>query len=477
MAGSERFDPGAFHTFRVTERTWSPADRLVTLGYALDDAHFFTETISFDLEPGDLVPGDQVPEDLVPGRSLPSASAPTSGFERALAHLHVAAGTSYYKTAAPPRVVVESDALSDAELAFHHHLYDEGLREFAVTNGLPVPRPVVLVSTGLPDRSVDQPTSGERGALPVGSKGLLVPIGGGKDSMVLIEAVRHFHPLLIAVNPRAVVERLAAEAGLPLLVVRRTLDPSLARLARQGARNGHVPITAIVSLITVVAALLYGYDTVALAVERSASEETRLVDGVPVNHQYSKSRDFEVLLDQLVRTTVASDVTIGSALRPWSELAISRAFARLTRYHHTFRSCNSVFRADAPPDAPWCRACPKCRFVALMLAPFVEREYLATIFGGDLFADPDHVEGFAALMSDADKPFECVGERRESAAALHLLAQRPEWSDSPVIQALGPVAASLVSTADLEQLLAPAPELAFGRSEVADAVDALLGKP
>ena len=159
--------------------------------------------------------------------------------------------------------------------------------------------------------------------------GLLVPIGGGKDSMVLIEAVRHLGPRLFAVNPHPLVLELADEAGLELIAVRRRLDPELAALHEAGAMNGHVPITAIVSLIAVVGAFVYGYDTVAMAVERSASEETMWVDGVPVNHQYSKSREFELLLADVVTSTVAPELTYGSALRPYSELAIARAFARL----------------------------------------------------------------------------------------------------------------------------------------------------
>ena len=58
----------------------------------------------------------------------------------------MAAGTSYYKTAAPPEVVIEGESLSPSELDLYHHLYDDGLREFAVSNGLPVPRTVGLLA-------------------------------------------------------------------------------------------------------------------------------------------------------------------------------------------------------------------------------------------------------------------------------------------------------------------------------------------
>ncbi len=457
MSTPARFAPESFRAFRATGRGYDPGSRTVTLRYALDDRVEFVETLTFE-------PGAEGSSDLAPHHA-PDPSGP--GFDRALLHLHIAAGTSYYKTAAPPEVVVEGVSMTAAELAFHHHLYDDGLREFAVANGLPVPRPVSVAADG----SGNVPGPPPAGAL---RPGLVVPIGGGKDSMVLIESVRHLGPRLFAVNPHPLVVELAAEAGLELLVVRRRLDPGLAGLHRTGALNGHVPITAIISLAAAVGGFVHGYDTVAMAVERSASEETVSVGGVPVNHQYSKSRELELLLADLLTTTVSPDLVYGSALRPYSELAISRVFARLTRYHQTFCSCNTAFRQDAAPGDRWCGDCPKCRFVGLMLAPFVGRSELTAVIGRDLFADPDQVPGFAALMSDVDKPFECVGERRESAAALHLLAGRDEWSDAPVVAALAPVAGTLVTEADIADLLASRPALAFPDPVVAAAVDALL---
>jgi len=448
MSAPDRFDPDSFRAFRIVGRAYEPDARAITLRYALDDRVTFTETVTFETPP------EQVVDPVGPG------------FERALLHLHVAAGTSYYKTAAPAEVVVEGESLSEAELDFHRHLYDDGLREFAVTNGLPVPRPVTVV----PGRGVAGHPQPSEGALP---PGLVVPIGGGKDSMVLIESTRHLAPRLIAVNPHPLVHDLAAEAGLDLLVVRRRLDPGLADLHEAGAMNGHVPITAIVSLIVVAAAFVYGYDTVAMAVERSASEETVTVDGVPVNHQYSKGRAFELLLDELVRTSIAPELTIASALRPYSELAIARCFARLDRYHGTFCSCNAAFRQLAGRDDRWCGNCPKCRFVGLMLAPFLEPADLTAILGVDMFADPAQVAGFAALMSD-EKPFECVGERRESAVALRMLADQPAWRDSIVVATLAPVAAGLVDAGDVVELLTAEAGLSFPDPVVAAAVAAML---
>ncbi|MBV8462322.1 MAG: hypothetical protein JO368_03455, partial [Acidimicrobiales bacterium] len=88
--------------------------------------------------------------------------------------------------------------------------------------------------------------------------------------------------------------------------------------------------------------------------------------------------------------------------------------------------------------------------------------------------DPAQLDGFAALMSPTDKPFECVGERRESAAAFRMLAGQDEWRDAAVVAALGPRARALVSDDDVDRLLAPDPALAFPDPAVARSVDRLM---
>jgi hypothetical protein len=449
MSDPNRFDPGSVDRFRIVDKNYDHSSRTASLRYGLDDRYSFEETVTFETEP---------PPDL---------AVDDAGLDRALHHLHIAAGTSYYKTAAPPVIEVEGAALTASESEFHGHLYDDGLREFALANGLPVPRPVKIQASSSPPADADRLRTRRRG-------GLLVPIGGGKDSMVLIEAVRHLNPRLFAVNPHPLVIELAAASGLELVVVRRRLAPELARLNASGALNGHVPITAIVSLIAVAGSYLYGYDSIAMAIERSASEETRWVDGAAVNHQYSKSLDFEILLQRLLAASIDPGIIYGSALRQYSELSIGRAFSRLTGYHSTFCSCNNAFRQQAGAGDRWCGHCPKCRFVGLMLAPNLSPEALGAIIGRDMFDDPDQIEGFAALMSEEGKPFECVGERGESAASLRMLSDLPAWKDKVVVAALGGRARARVSDRDVARLLTPDPSPAFPDPQVASAVDRLL---
>lgn len=413
----EAFRPETIDRFRITDLDFDVRVGTAVLRYALDD-WCFEERVAFG-----------PPRAAIAGNDGP--------LHQALRLLHLVAGVSYYKAAAPDVITVDSGALSPREAALCRLVYDDGLREFALGNHQPVPRRFALgpLADGAPP-SVGAAALAHR---------LAVPLGGGKDSLVLAESVRHLDPLLVTVNPNAMVRGVVAQLGLDAVEIRRSIDPLLLELNARGAYNGHVPATAVVSAIAVVGAVVHGYDRIAMAVERSASEETRMVDGVPVNHQFSKSLQFEEALRAAIADGVAGDLEYFSALRPFSELLIARAFARMPELHPLFCSCNRAFRTDGSAvTGTWCADCDKCRFVALVLAPFLDPEQVVAIFGANLLDDRRQVPGFAQLIS-ADKPFECVGERREAAAALGLLAQRPRWAHSAVVDALAAAARDLAA--------------------------------
>lgn len=347
------------------------------------------------------------------------------------------AGVSYFKTALPGRVSCETGAPPPATVALLEALYSEGLGELAYTNGLAaLPRPS-FPNGGAPVAPRVERSLAERSQQPV--ERVLVPVGGGKDSAVALEIVRRSgrELALFSVGDAPPIARTVAAAELPRLLVRRRLDPGLTALNRVGAINGHVPITAIVSCVALLTAALNGFDAVAMANERSASAGNVSWDGVEVNHQFSKS----LRAERLMSTALAEAderLRLFSILRPASELAIARAFARLERYHGAFTSCNAIFRLD--PElraASWCCDCPKCRFVFLVLAPFCEPAHLREIFGADLLADERQFEGFALLTATGGhKPFECVGEEQESLAAIRLLAAQERWAGHSVVRRL-----------------------------------------
>ncbi len=399
------FDPGAVRAFQFTYRSLAP-DGLVRLGYALDDLEF-EETM-------------QLPAPRF--RSSPA-------LEGLLDLLHWVAGISYFKAAIPPHLVCETGAPPPAAERLLSALYSEGLGEFAVVNALDrLPHPQF-------PRGVDG--SPERPQAPLRS--LLVPVGGGKDSAVAIEIARAsgLETTLFSVGDALPISATADVAALPRHRVTRTIDPRLLDLNARGALNGHVPITAIVSCAALLTAATQGIDAVLMANERSASAGNLLYHGVEVNHQFSKSRRAERLLADAV-SEIEGAPQIFSILRPASELRIASAFAKLEQYHPAFTSCNRVFGLDPEQRlGTWCCDCDKCRFVFLILAPFMPPARLIEIFGQDMLDDPAQYEGFARLTATGgEKPFECVGEVEESLAAIHLVARHFEWRERANVRRL-----------------------------------------
>lgn len=408
-AGSlaQTFDRTSFKTFRFVGREID-AQGGVSLRYALDDAIEFVER--FELPPGTRVSDED-----------------RNRVDGVLSLLHWTAGVSYYKTAVPGSV--ECDPVPPRVAALLEALYSEGLGELAFTNDLDaLPQPKFP--------KAQAPT-----ASPPGRKAerILVPIGGGKDSAVALELIRESGRdfSLFSVGDAGPIARTATVAGAPHLVVRRRLDPQLGELNAAGALNGHVPITAIVSCVAILTAALHGFDAVAMANERSASAGNVSWRGIEVNHQFSKSLRAERLLRAALED-LGVEVDYFSALRPASELSIARAFSRMTGYHEAFSSCNANFRLDgSAPAQRWCRDCPKCRFVFLVMAPFCEPGQLREIFGYDMLEDDSQFEGFALLAASGGlKPFECVGEEEESRAAMRMLAADPRWREHRVVRRL-----------------------------------------
>lgn len=404
----ETFDPSAYHTFMYDGYTHHPDGKVVCRWslHGKGQLHFVEE-----YQLGAL-------SHLTPERY--------DALEGVIRLLWLAAGLSYYKTAAAD-VVVVAGGLTARESVWLEKLYREGLGEYAYENSIDLNEKPILEAEV---RQAGEPVTGlglERRSL--------VAVGGGKDSCVSIDILSAAGEeiLLFNVNGYRAALETATTAALPLKVVHRTLDPQLKALNATGALNGHVPVTAVVSLAAVASAIVTGCDRVVFSNERSADTPNLEAHGLPVNHQYSKSSVAEALLRDVIRE-VTPEVEYYSLLRPLSELQIAELFARSGRFLDVFTSCNVAFKLDEDQRTErWCGHCPKCHFVFLVLAPFVEKDKLLRVFAGDLLSDPEQLPGYRELLGlSGHKPFECVGEIEESRVALHLLESRPEWAESHV---------------------------------------------
>jgi hypothetical protein len=404
------FKRESIRAFRFVSCGFDAGTGEARLAYAFDDGPELVETVRF------------------PGAPFALDGARGVAVQRALRLLHLIAGVSYYKAAVPPQIVVEGEGIDAATAALLESIYENGLGEFAYRNGLSLRGKIRFPASAQTPAAVD---AGLR-------RHAVVAIGGGKDSLVSIEALRALgiEQTVSWVGSAPLIKACAERTGLPTLNITRTLSPLLFDYNKQGALNGHIPVTAVNSAILAMAALLQGVDQVVFSNERSASYGSLIPGTGEVNHQWSKGWAFEQAFAAYLRSHVAADLSYYSLLRPFSELAVARQFARLDRYDQHFSSCNRNFHLlGERPAQRWCGICPKCHFVFLALAPFMPKPRLMGIFGRNLLDEPEQAPGFDALLEYRDhKPFECVGEGRESRAAMDVLADSPAWREDALVK-------------------------------------------
>lgn len=385
-------------------------------------------------------------------------------------YAHIAFGISYYKAFLNPQIVIESGTLTKDEADFFNAFYINGLGEFSVKNN-------VDIHIAFPYQEMRR----EKFQFNLQDRAL-VPVGGGKDSCVTIELLKAAGKQIAAVslgNPRPIHDCVQA-AQIPHIVMTRKISPVLLELNKHYSKtvlgeqmkadeqrrgvsvhneymrnpscetdvqlphktvfvlNGHVPITGLISFLLWAAAVLYDYKYVAMSCERSANSGNMVKNGRLINHQYSKSLDYERDFYALT-SAVHPEFRYFSLLRPYSEAHIAKLFATLCKpYFDVFTSCNKAFKLDATKRLDrWCGMCDKCRFVFLILAPFMEKSKLVEIVGNNPLNDISQLDSYKELLGlSGHKPFECVGEIQECQWAMVQLGTDPAWRNDAVVSAL-----------------------------------------
>lgn len=382
----------SFERFIFESYDFDPATKVLKLNYSLDGKINFCETYRFDFE---FIDYDR------------------QALDRAIQNLFLVAGISYYKTCLPPVIEIKQAQVNEPLADFLEKLYKKGLGEFFYVNNLD------------PWQEITFPTTSETITLsnPQGT-GQMVAIGGGKDSLVSVELLRGNSPKLAtwSLDHRDQLEATVKRAGLPHLWVQRQWDQQLTKLNEQGAHNGHVPISAIIACAGTVTAILSGFQDIVMSNEHSANEATLNWQGMEINHQYSKSLEFEIDYQTLLTRHFGESLRYYSFLRPLSELMIAELFATVGygKYLGAFSSCNKAFRNDSS-ELFWCGKCAKCAFIFLILTPFLQRDSVEVLYGGkNLLLDPTLEPIYLQLLGIVgEKPLDCVGEIQESRIAMH----------------------------------------------------------
>ncbi|PKP01003.1 MAG: hypothetical protein CVU11_16545 [Bacteroidetes bacterium HGW-Bacteroidetes-6] len=343
-------------------------------------------------------------------------------------HLGMIELISYWKASCSPKLVVKPFSLSEEQISWWKKLYYNGLGEFFYLNSIDVSESDFMrIESGEAQLNSFELASKKKNSA-------LVPIGGGKDSPVTLQLLKNngisVVPLII--NPRGATLNTVKAAGIDvseMVTINRIIDPQLLKLNEQGFLNGHTPFSAMLAFYSLLISAVTGIPDIALSNESSANEST--VAGSDINHQYSKSFEFESDFRWYYKRYLSTDFNYFSFLRPLTELQIAHIFSQLTEYHPVFRSCNAGSKTDV-----WCGNCPKCLFATIILSPFIEPLKLNTIFGSNLFEKAELLPALEELTGRvAVKPFECVGTIDEVNLALGLAVQKyyPSSVQAPLL--------------------------------------------
>ncbi len=331
-------------------------------------------------------------------------------------HLGMMEIPTYWKTTCSPEIVVRAGFLTKAQTEWWKDLILKGMSQFFYENKIDFRGDDFLEILNNP--SIE--------ALPLGiylpkpQDRYLIPMGGGKDSIVTLEKIKRRRKSVncFLLNPGLTQRKVlrAGEIENPV-IVERNIDPLLFKLNTEGYLNGHTPFTAVLHFLGIFCAVLFDYKNVAFSNEKSADEGNAVYLGKEVNHQYAKSSEFERKFKEYCREYLAKNIRCFSFLRKYTELEISKMFAGYQKYFSSFSSCNVGLKTGER----WCGNCPKCLFVYASLYPYLNKKELIGIFGKDIFENKDLLSVMKGLIGKGKhKPLECVGTYEESRSAFDM---------------------------------------------------------
>lgn len=371
-----------FETYEFNHDT-----KKLILTYSFDEAITFTETVEFY---GDMVEYDA---EIIDSLAF---------------YYWILAGTSYYKAYLAPTFVIKNVNITQGQADFFNFVYSGGLSQYLYENKLTPQNLATFQAT-----STDTPKPHT-----YNGNGILLMESGGKDSILSAELLKKagqnftsWHMSSTGNYPKQVFDLI----GKPHRLAKRSIDlVALQQARRNGALNGHVPFSGIFAGAALIHAVLTGKQYVLASNEASADEGNIELNGFVVNHQFSKTYDFELALQNYIHTYVSPELQYASLLRPLSEVKVAQLFADLAwpRYRNHYTSCNlaNYKQGRDNGELTWDGTCPKCANTFLLFAPFVAEEELLALFAGkNLMLDPSLRETFRQLLGQSDvKPFECV---------------------------------------------------------------------
>jgi len=398
--------------FRGYESALEKGEILFHFGFTGEKNIDFTEKISFP----PVV--NEVPEALL--RAI-------------LNNLMIILGISYWKVYCPKEIVIESNFLTEEQAKFWNIIYTKGLGEFFYKNKLDF--------RGLIKFPFSEKIASNTVNFPRKDRSLL-GIGGGKDSVLAAEILKEKGiDLDLFMADFRIQEEVGSLIGKNKYAFKRELDPKISDLNKeQGIYNGHIPVSVVYAFLGLMFCAFYDYNNFVVGNEKSANYGNVEYLGEMVNHQWSKSEEFEKLFRDYVKKFITPSIEYSSPLRQMTELQVVEKFIKYPKYFKVFSSCNRNFTllrssSDELRKGKWCGECPKCLFVFICLAAFLRKSEIMDIFGKNLFEEKNLLPLFEELIGVRNfKPFECVGTPEEVKEALGKILEKGEFNETFLIK-------------------------------------------
>ena len=332
-----------------------------------------------------------------------------------LFHISIALWIGYYKAYPTKELILTYAKLNKEQINFWQKFYKKWLWEFLYKNKLdPTHLFQFKNETKKEFKKIDFSNSEK----------YLLPIWWGKDSLVSAEILKEKwleFDLITFWKDYPIHQKTSESVGKNRILITRKMDDKLFEMNKNWYYNGHVPISGIIAFVLELVSYIYDYKYIIMSNEKSANYGNTQRKWLDINHQYSKSLEFEKDLNKYVELYISSQVKYFSILRWMYEVKIAKLFSQYKQYFDTFSSCNSNFRINQDWKNPrWCNNCPKCVFVYSILRPYISHKETIEIFGEELFEKIELKQLFKELLwIDGIKPFECVWTNEEMILSLY----------------------------------------------------------
>lgn len=412
-------DKGLSFVFGGYEASLGRGEVIFRFGFRGEKSVDFTEKISFP--------------------RITKNKLPTNLLKSLFNNVMLILGISYWKLYAPSEIIIENNFLSKEQAEFWNTIYTKGLGEFFYKNKIDF--------RGLARFPF---VENAQASTPfIGKDRALLGLGGGKDSIVAAEMLKAQNKDfgLFTIGTSQIQDETAQIIGKSPIFINRQLDPRLFDLNKEeGAYNGHIPISVIYAFLGLMSGIFYDYSQIIVGNEKSANYGNVEYLGEMINHQWSKSGEFEKLFNEYVRKFITPDITYSSSLRSMSELEVVGEFVKYPKYFKVFSSCNRNFKignlhlrgvrpATSKVVAHWCEKCAKCLFVFICLSVFLPKKEILDIFGKNLFEDKSLLSLFEELIGIRNfKPFECVGTPEEVKEALEKIVAKGGFNKTAMMK-------------------------------------------